>query len=324
MGLLRLLPASHGECRRSPRWSVFGAIVVACAGVMGLTAGPSFAAVSSERVLRFPFANIRAIAVDQAGDVFATNGYVIDELAVGSRKPVRLFVGPLFGPGAGIHGLAVDTHGDVFFTVGGSWLTGLGYPASSSVEEVPAGSKKAIPTAVGGGWEYWGVAVDGAGDMFATDWGEGLVKEYSASTNSVVTLPFPQIPGPTQVQDADAYFYLPARCPYGVTVDSAGDVFVAGYGEVDELVAGSASAVALPFPGVPGNLDPNGIAVDGAGDVYATSTPNNAVYELPAGSTSAVQLSFPGLSSPWSLAIDGAGDVFAAGETGGEVYELPA
>lgn len=55
----------------------------------------------------------------------------------------------------------------------------------------------------------------------------------------------------------------------GITVDKADNVYVADCkaNKVFKLAAGSTTAVELPLPGI---YAPNGIAVDGDGNVYVT------------------------------------------------------
>ena len=90
--------------------------------------------------------------------------------------------------------------------------------------------------------------------------------------------------------------------PQGVAVDSTGDVYVVdfvgggnGNGEVLELPAngsgGFGSQQALPFSGL---LDPEGIAVDSAGDVYIGGFFGNDVLELSADIPSGSLIFSPG------------------------------
>ncbi len=75
--------------------------------------------------------------------------------------------------------------------------------------------------------------------------------------------------------------------PYGVAVDGSGDLFVAdshatveGNSQIVELspdVSGlsDGTQTTLPFSGL---VDPNGVAVDGAGDVFATDSRTHCVW----------------------------------------------
>ncbi|HTQ19469.1 MAG TPA: protein kinase, partial [Mycobacterium sp.] len=65
-----------------------------------------------------------------------------------------------------------------------------------------------------------------------------------------------------------------------VAVDSAGNLYVADYGNsrVLKLTAGSNVQTELPFRGL---SNPIGVAVDTAGNVYVTDSGNNRVLKLP-------------------------------------------
>jgi serine/threonine protein kinase, bacterial len=70
--------------------------------------------------------------------------------------------------------------------------------------------------------------------------------------------------------------------PGDVAVNTAGDLYVADYGNsrVLRLAAGSSFPMALPFTGL---NKPQGVAVDTAGNLYVTDEGNDRVLKLPAG-----------------------------------------
>jgi len=77
---------------------------------------------------------------------------------------------------------------------------------------------------------------------------------------------------------------------------------------VVKLAPGSNTQTVLGFTG----LDhPDGLAVDGARNVYVADTRNNRVLELPAGSSSQTVVGFSGLNEPRTVAVDGAGNLYA-------------
>jgi hypothetical protein len=71
---------------------------------------------------------------------------------------------------------------------------------------------------------------------------------------------------------------------------------------------------------------PNGVAVDGAGDVFIADSGNNRVVKVPAGCTNAACQTTvgSGLDDPAGVAVDGAGDVFIANFNDTRVVEVPA
>jgi serine/threonine-protein kinase len=111
--------------------------------------------------------------------------------------------------------------------------------------------------------------------------------------------------------------------PGGVAVDKAGDVYVTSegmYGRVVELAPGSSAPTVLPFSGL---YQPQGLAVDSGGAVYAADF-NNRVVKLTAGSTSQTVLPFTGLNYPEGVAVDGQGNVYVADRGNNRVLELAA
>jgi serine/threonine protein kinase, bacterial len=73
-----------------------------------------------------------------------------------------------------------------------------------------------------------------------------------------------------------------ALYPWGVAVDTAGDLYVTdgSNNRVLKLAAGSATPSVLPFTGL---KNPSAVAVDAAGNLYVTDFGNNRVVKLPVG-----------------------------------------
>jgi sugar lactone lactonase YvrE len=123
----------------------------------------------------------------------------------------------------------------------------------------------------------------------------------------------------------------PATYPYGVAVDSSGNIFVADndYGGVTELLQSGGvyrESVSLgPFQ------QPWGIAVDGSGNLYiAENGANDVIKETlvatPYGNSyTRSVLPTIGLNSPYGMAVDGDGNVYIAdGGNGRIVKETPS
>jgi DNA-binding beta-propeller fold protein YncE len=66
-----------------------------------------------------------------------------------------------------------------------------------------------------------------------------------------------------------------------------------------------------------------GLAVDAAGNLYATDVNANTVSRMPAGGGDWVQLPFSGLQSPTHIAVDGDGNVYVVHE-GRQLVRLDA
>jgi len=140
----------------------------------------------------------------------------------------------------------------------------------------------------------YGVAVDGAGDVFIADTGNSRVVEVPAGGGTQITVPASGL-----------------SSPYGVAVDGAGDVFIAdtGNSRVVEVPAGGGAQITVPASGL--SL-PTGVAVDGAGDVFIADFGNSQVVEVSASGGAQTTVVGSALGQPWGVAVDGAGDVFIA------------
>jgi serine/threonine protein kinase, bacterial len=111
--------------------------------------------------------------------------------------------------------------------------------------------------------------------------------------------------------------------PTGVTVDAAGNVYVADMGNdrVVRLAAGASDPTPLPFTGL---KNPQDVAVDTAGNVYVTDTSNNRVMRLAAGASDPTPLPFTGLKNPQGVAVDTAGNVYVTDRGNDRVMRLAA
>jgi serine/threonine protein kinase, bacterial len=160
--------------------------------------------------------------------------------------------------------------------------------------------------------EAYGVAVDGAGNVYVSDNGNNRVLELPKGGTSQVVLPFTGLADPT-----------------GVAVDGAGNLYVADMrnSRVLKLPKGATSQVVLPFTGLKAPL---GVAVDGAGNVYVTDWSAQQVLKLQAGSLTQVVLPFTGLNNPGGVGVDTAGNIYVVDRVdprvgvNGRLLKLPA
>jgi serine/threonine-protein kinase len=96
-----------------------------------------------------------------------------------------------------------------------------------------------------------------------------------------------------------------------ITVDGAGDLFVADWGGNRVLEVSASGAWTSIGSGV---LNPTGVAVDGSGDVFILDEGHNQMVEVPgtaAGPGTGTQTTIAtGLLQPHGIALDAPGDVF--------------
>jgi hypothetical protein len=321
MNLTRKVRSSRVRVRA---WLV-GVVAVLLIGAAAGWTAPALANPFSLHTLSFGSAltDPGGLAVDSAGDLFATNfspvsGSVVELRVTRSGGYSSPTVLPFGGTLDGAIALAVDRSGDVF----------VANETAGTVVELPArgsghyGPPITLPFGIDLNGPD-GIATDSAGDLFVANFDAGDVVELLSAAHKlapgqsrVIVLPFGTLDGPA-----------------GVAVDTAGDVFTTSDEDntVVELRANSSGGyeppIALRYGGAL-NM-PSALAIDPAGDLFISSANSGTVVELPAngagGYGAPITLPFGGsLSYLPSVAVDAAGQVFALPDanTPGSAVEL--
>ncbi len=230
--------------------------------------------------------------------VIAAVGYLVTRSsgpsAPASGQTVLSFEGINYRLSPG--GVAVDSDGNVYVTSQGMF---------GRVLKLPVGSSSPMELPFSGLYQPQGVAVDGAGAVYVSDFNNRVLK-LAAGSNTQAVLPF------------DGLNY-----PEGVAVDTGGNVYVADRGNdrVVKLAAGSNAQTDLPLNGL---NDPDGVAVDTGGSVYVADTDNNRVLKLVAASNTQTVLPFNGVTVPWGIAVDTDGSVYVTEHDNNRVVKLAA
>ncbi len=145
----------------------------------------------------------------------------------------------------------------------------------------------------------WGVAVDGVGNVYWTDfyYGNSSIKEWTVTNNNVTTL----------VSSGLSY-------PFGVAVDESGNVYIADTenNAVKEWTVTNNNVTTLVSSGL---SYPYGVAVDGVGNVYIADAGNSAIKEWMENNT-VTTLASSGLYEPVGVAVDALGNVYIADAVG--------
>ncbi|MEI6077517.1 MAG: BACON domain-containing carbohydrate-binding protein, partial [Verrucomicrobiota bacterium] len=183
----------------------------------------------------------------------------------------------------------------------------------------------------------YGVAVDGAGNVFIADSLNNAIKKWIITDNTVTTLvssnaitplKIPQgvaVDGAGNVYIADTYnnaikkwntadntvttLVASASVPNGVTLDSAGNVYfsAAGWG-LNKWTASNGNVTNMSVFYNFGN--PGGVAIDVVGNFYVSTPSYSVVEKWTAVNSNITTLVSSG--SPYGVAVDGSGNVYVA------------
>ena len=99
--------------------------------------------------------------------------------------------------------------------------------------------------------------------------------------------------------------------PSGITLDSAGDLFIAdAYNNaIKEIAAGSNTLTTVYSSGL---FNPTDVRVDSLGNIFIADAGNNAIKEIVAGSKTAITIATTGLNFPAGITLDSQDDIFVA------------
>ncbi|HEU0115592.1 MAG TPA: hypothetical protein VFQ80_12990, partial [Thermomicrobiales bacterium] len=181
----------------------------------------------------------------------------------------------------------------------------------------------------------YGIASDGAGNLYVTDGDNHEIRKVVIATGAVTTLTgAANQPGSADGTGAGVGLDNPA----GIASDGAGNLYVAdsAHNGIRKLVIATGAVTTIAGAGWPDSTDgiggdaafdnPTGIAGDGAGNLYVTDTGNSTIRKIViatgAVTTVAGAAGQPGsadgigaaagFSSPAGIAGDGAGNLYVA------------
>lgn len=301
---------------------------------------PSGVAVDSAGNLYIADSNNSVIRkVDTSGRITTLAGSHVAGFLNGTKSSAE-FNNPL--------SVAVDSAGDVFVADAGnnmirevtgtavSTIAGSVTPGSTGDGGLATSAELNLPT---------GVAVDAAGDVFVADFNNSVIREvyYSAnySTSDINTVAGSLSLGPGYLGDGGLATKAKLNYPYGVTVDSSGNVYVADTTNAvirKFTVGGNIYTIAgngvVGFggdggPALSASIDlPTSLAVDHFGNLFIADRNNNVIRRVdPSGNITTVAgnwhlgRGYAGdgnvatsamLSLPWGVAVDSSGNLYIA------------
>ncbi len=179
----------------------------------------------------------------------------------------------------------------------------------------------------------FGVTADNAGNVYVADTANNAIRKVAPNGTVSTLAGLARYPGSSDGTGVNARF----RNPWGVAVDSAGNVFVADSSNntIRKITPGGAVGTLAGQPGSHGSADgigsnarfwnPQGMAVDSAGNVYVADTYNHTVRKITPNGMVTTLAGMPGVqgstdgagssarfSNPKGLCVDSAGNVYVA------------
>jgi sugar lactone lactonase YvrE len=196
-----------------------------------------------------------------------------------------------------------------------------------------------------------GVAVDSSGNLFIADTYNNVIREVSASTGIITTVAGNGTSG--YKADGEKATSAELNGPYGVAVDSSGDLFIADTGNnvIREVSAATGKITTIAGNNTPGysgdhgaatqaELDfPARVVLDGQGNLFVSDCYNNAIREIKAATGKITTVAGDGfygysgdggaatsaeLAEPVGIALDSHGNLFIADFDNNVIREVKA
>ena len=289
--------------------------------------------------LNFP----NGVAVDSAGNLYIADSYN-DRI----RKVSNGAISTVAGGGSSIDdnvpatsaqlyqplGVAVDPAGNLY--IADTYSHHIRKVSNGAISTVAGSALRGFggdngPATSAGLYYPQGVAVDSAGGLYIADSADRRIRKV---LNGVITT---VAGGGVSIGDNGPAASAQLNGPYGVAMDSAGNLYIADYGNnrIRKVSNGVITTVAgNGTPGFSGDNGPatsaqlnypNGVAVDSAGNLYVADFGNNRIRKVSNGTITTVAGNGTGgfsgdngpaasaqLRQPQGIAVDSAGILYMA------------
>jgi sugar lactone lactonase YvrE len=287
------------------------------------------------------------VAVDGAGNLYvadANNCLIRKVTPVGKNWVVTTLAGSVWygsadGTGSAArfnyaHGLAVDSAGNVYVADSPNYTVRKVTPAGVVTTLVGLAGVFGTNDGTGSAARFERpecVAIDTNGNLYVTDIHASTIRKVTAAGVVTTLAGSAGNSGTNDGTGANALF----NSPWGVALDSAGNVYVADSGN-DTIRKVTPAGVVTTLAGSAGNYGyadatgtnalfggPEGLGIDSTGNLYVADSGNNAIRKVtPAGvvttlAGSADKYGYADatgtnalFSYPWGVAVDSAGNVY--------------
>jgi hypothetical protein len=273
--------------------ALLGAVVIAMGSVLAAcssapTSGtPDVPLQTGEQTTLPDVVGFTAMGVDAKNVLYLAGGMGIATLPPGAAKPIPLKLGGY----PTVSTLAVAPDGTLYFVT----LDGV-------VETVAPGSTAPEPLPFDKLRLFSEIAVAQDRTVFLGDNQQNKLLKLTPGATAPTDLPVAGVKGLGHM-----------------VIDADDNLFVSVNGKIAKIAKNATSAE--PVAGVPDHV--GGLAVDAAGNLYATDVKGNTASRMPAGGGDWTPLPFSGLQSPTDITVDGDGNVYVLNQ-GRQVIRLAA
>ena len=250
------------------------------------------------------FNNPESVAVDGSGNAYVADSWNDTIRKITPAGVVTTLAGSPFQTGYADGtegaarfnqpaGVAADASGNVYVADGSSTIRKI-TPAGVVTTLAGSAYQNGNQDGTGGAAQFnnpRGVAVDGSGTVYVADSNNNTIRKVTPAGVVTTLAGSPYQNGNVDATGSAAQFFQ----PQGVAVDSNGYVYVADRNNctIRKITPGGAVTTLAGTPGISGNpngtgsaaqfANPQGVAVDAAGNVYVADTNNNAIRMITPG-----------------------------------------